>query len=204
MVTIKVGANKVEFNAPKNSLCAASPFFRSAFTHDWAEKQQGMLHLAEDKPQTFSILLQWILSGSIVLRNEPTAAIKRRDEWLSLLDLYVLADRLAMTSLKNEVMDIVNVDGADEKVVPSGLFCKQIYTRTPEGSKFVEWALDRWVYFAAGSYFRAHDIEKCVPFFAIVMQRFKDFDGYSLRKARRQRQEKCYYHEHDAETPVCK
>jgi len=204
MVTIKVGANKVEFNAPKNSLCAASPFFRSAFTHDWAEKQQGMLHLAEDKPQTFSILLQWILSGSIVLRNEPTAATKRKDEWFSLLDLYVLADRLGMTSLKNDVMDIVNVDDADHNFIPNGAFCKEIFVRTPDGSKFVEWALDRWVYFAAGFYFRADAIEKCVPFFAIVMRRFKDFGGHPIRKARRLRQEKCFYHEHDAETPICR
>ena len=102
-VVILVGADKVEFYAPKDVLTRCSWFFRAALSVNWQEGQENRVELPEEVPDTFSTFLQWAFCGSIIL---PEIKNPSFEDWTAkFIELYILADKVGATELKNGVID---------------------------------------------------------------------------------------------------
>ncbi|POG71261.1 hypothetical protein GLOIN_2v1876131 [Rhizophagus irregularis DAOM 181602=DAOM 197198] len=63
--------NIKEIHAHSNILCIRSKYFRTAFSNEWAEKQDGKFILKKPNisPHLFDIILRFIYSGNIELKN---------------------------------------------------------------------------------------------------------------------------------------
>ncbi|GBC46113.2 hypothetical protein GLOIN_2v1876131 [Rhizophagus irregularis DAOM 181602=DAOM 197198] len=63
--------NIQEIHAHSNILCIRSKYFRTAFSNEWAEKQDGKFILKKPNisPHLFDIILRFIYSGNIELKN---------------------------------------------------------------------------------------------------------------------------------------
>ncbi|RIA81397.1 hypothetical protein C1645_744552 [Glomus cerebriforme] len=63
--------NVKEIHAHSNILCIRSQYFRTAFSNEWAEKENGKFILKKQNisPQLFDIILRFIYCGNIELKN---------------------------------------------------------------------------------------------------------------------------------------
>ncbi|EXX63264.1 hypothetical protein RirG_153870 [Rhizophagus irregularis DAOM 197198w] len=63
--------NVKEIHAHSNILCIRSKYFRTAFSNEWAEKKDGKFILRKPNisPHLFDIILRFIYSGNIELKN---------------------------------------------------------------------------------------------------------------------------------------
>ncbi|CAB4404493.1 unnamed protein product [Rhizophagus irregularis] len=63
--------NVKEFHAHSNILCIRSKYFRTAFSNEWAEKNDGKFILRKPNisPHLFNIILRFIYCGNIELEN---------------------------------------------------------------------------------------------------------------------------------------
>ncbi|RIA90161.1 hypothetical protein C1645_805904 [Glomus cerebriforme] len=65
------GTNVKEFHAHSPILCIRSQYFHSAFINDWAKKEEGKFIFRKENiaPHLFNIILSFIYSGNIELKN---------------------------------------------------------------------------------------------------------------------------------------
>ncbi|RGB40477.1 hypothetical protein C1646_687605 [Rhizophagus diaphanus] len=63
--------NIKEIHAHSNILCARSQYFRTAFSNEWAKKEDGKFILRKQNisPHLFDIILRFLYSGNIELKN---------------------------------------------------------------------------------------------------------------------------------------
>ncbi|GES76303.1 BTB/POZ domain-containing protein [Rhizophagus clarus] len=63
--------NVKEIHAHSNILCVRSQYFRTAFSNEWAKKEDGRFILRKQniKPHLFDIILRFIYCGTIELKN---------------------------------------------------------------------------------------------------------------------------------------
>ncbi|KAL8842556.1 MAG: hypothetical protein Q9170_000510 [Blastenia crenularia] len=134
VVTLEVGPNRVRFSVHETLLCDASPFFKVAFTGGFKE-QSGFMELVEDEPDVFERLIHWLYHREIHIklpRMENTAT----DGYYQIFRLYILADKLAVVSLKDHIMDIlIHEFSCPEATIPTQRIVAYVYENTTRGSE---------------------------------------------------------------------
>ena len=107
-VRIRIGSSSHEYRLPKALLCKQSPYFAAMFQGDFKEGAEQSSKLEEVdgvvSPQSFEMLVQWMVLGRIVFKNPPAT-----DAITSYIELARLADMCDVTGLESIVAEQIKV-----------------------------------------------------------------------------------------------
>lgn len=81
-------------------LVSKCPYFRGSLTDAFPEGRNNEVYLSEDVPEAFSWFFTWLYSGVV---NK----IETKQDARIAFETYLMADRLIMVVLKNDLMDAV-------------------------------------------------------------------------------------------------
>ena len=123
-----MGLDEENFMAHKDLICSKSPFFSAACNGNFIEGKEGLVRLPEDQPPIFDLFLQWLYTGDV-----PVTSSDAYLDWSESAALYVLAEKLQISELKNAVIDqwICKNKATDE--YPIGIVA-YVYTNTLDSS----------------------------------------------------------------------
>lgn len=162
-----------------------------------------MISLPEDDPDLFEDYVQWINTDVICDQRYVSSGSTKR-----LVRLYILADKLGTTKLKNDCIDLIRATQHRHEVRHSGDSCMVAFEYTPAKSKLREYMIDSWVYWGPS---KSSELEEYPSeLFHEVLRRLfakaaKDDKGRVIknRPISPAMKKTCYYHEHDAFAPPC-
>ena len=106
-VTLLVGEAKTAFQVHEADLFEASTFFKAAFTSDFRESGERTMTLPEDDEATFDLFVEWLYHQRDHLPQPPKANVKGKDRYMQPFQLYVLADKYDIRSLKSLIVSQV-------------------------------------------------------------------------------------------------
>ncbi|KAL8859473.1 MAG: hypothetical protein Q9178_004151 [Gyalolechia marmorata] len=131
IVTIKLEPSNKTFYIHKGLLCHHSSVFRTMMEHDWKEKQEGIVTLKDEDPETFQRFMLWLYFGKVI-DNEAGETIETVTA-RQLVDCYILADRRDVPAMQNY---IINTYLRKSRTAPPLLHGLQryIWRSTPEQS----------------------------------------------------------------------
>ena len=140
IVTVTIGADRHPFYVHLEALCAVSPFFAAAFnkTYNFAESSSATIHLPEARPEDFEYFIQWLYTHT--LNHE--GLVGSCPAYFRLLRLYILADAIRVTGLKNDVVDAVAALADSSNTVPTAEDTRTIYGEVFETSPLRRLTLD--------------------------------------------------------------
>ncbi|KAH6671064.1 hypothetical protein B0J14DRAFT_564749 [Halenospora varia] len=98
LVTLFIGNKRRKFVVHKSLL--HEDFFNKIFAA--GASHGNTMHLPEEDPDAFSLFVDWIYRS-----NVPTSNDNARLHLRNLLGLYVLADKMSLSTLKDKVIDVV-------------------------------------------------------------------------------------------------
>ncbi|KAE9374841.1 hypothetical protein N431DRAFT_335667, partial [Stipitochalara longipes BDJ] len=114
LVTFIVGPNSKEekFVVHKEHICHSSPVLKAAFNSSFVEGQTHNYRLDDILPGTFRLFVQWLYEGKfkMVYYDPPiTEAVQKKtdDRFRGLCQLWILAERLIIPRLQNQVMKVL-------------------------------------------------------------------------------------------------
>lgn len=128
VITVLVGHSEDDYTVHKDLICAQSPFFRAACNGNFVEAAEGTVRLPDDEPETFELLLQWLYMGRV---GDPKAT--KPLSWHESAYLYVIAEKLQISELKNAVVDSWITKSAETCEIPIGVVA-YVYCNTPDSS----------------------------------------------------------------------
>ncbi|KAL8793979.1 MAG: hypothetical protein Q9182_007643, partial [Xanthomendoza sp. 2 TL-2023] len=147
MVTLEVGHQGTKFHAHKSLLCHISPFFEAAFNGPFKENS-GSMELKEDEADTFELFIQWVYHGEVDMTplNDP---LWPESCYTQLTDLYVLADKYDIASLKNHVVRLLfaTIQQYDGNSRPSRFNIVHVYANTVRGSPLRKFVVSYWAWY---------------------------------------------------------
>ncbi|TGO60644.1 hypothetical protein BOTNAR_0142g00150 [Botryotinia narcissicola] len=127
MVDIRVGEEMKLFRVHKSLLCTRVPYFNKMFNSGFSESKTNSAVLREDGHEAFDVLVDWVY----------TSILPRDAGFWGLVEVYVLADKICLPELMDQVMDTIQ---AECPLHPTD--ASNIYNRLPKGSKLRLFALD--------------------------------------------------------------
>jgi hypothetical protein len=104
VVSIFVSPKRKEYIVHKKLLCKKSEYFAKALQDGFKEGEENKLYQPDESAGAFDLFVRWIYTGTLSdLNGLNTTAY---------LELYVMADKMCLTVLKNEVMDRIRVNSS--------------------------------------------------------------------------------------------
>ncbi|KAK5717563.1 hypothetical protein LTR17_016006 [Elasticomyces elasticus] len=200
---VLVGEAKQEFMVHKDLITTRSPFFKAAAAARWNSDPAKDIELPDDKPAVFASYLQCLYMGPVLT------------EVRSLVDLYVLADKLGDLTSMNAAVDCIVQFYENHKCVPANWATKYIFRSTVAGSQLRQLVTDYWVHGIAYDDFQdsikvlAEDgeTEVCAAllseFVRVLAEKpqSKVWEAFDQQVSKRP---KCQYHQHDEDMcPPC-
>jgi BTB/POZ domain len=127
-----VGANQKPYVVHKSLLCQTSSFFRAAFEGDFREASENVVKLPEEREPVFKKFLHWLYFDYTAARvseqmDQSEASERSRAAMAELIDLYLLADRLGIPSLTEDVVKEFHECVTNPRFVYPLQICKIIY-----------------------------------------------------------------------------
>ncbi|TVY78457.1 hypothetical protein LSUE1_G006516 [Lachnellula suecica] len=103
MVTVNVNDtnSNQSFLIYKEIICYYSPFFEAAFNGGFEEGKNQTMDLCEASPKVFGMFVNWLYTQSI-------AQTKDESDFHSLVELWILADRLLIPTLQNDTLEAID------------------------------------------------------------------------------------------------
>ncbi len=138
IVIIHVGPNKKPFAVHKKLLCARSEYFDKAFNSGFKEAQDGVIHLVEEDPEMFDLLINYFYHDSLPAfpSEEFSDDQDGCDEYVDYLwTLFYVAEKFCIDELANRIMDGIQDIQDHFGVIPSASSIKRIYKFTHESSR---------------------------------------------------------------------
>lgn len=143
LATFLIGAEEDQktYLIHKEYACKASSVFNAAFNSPFIEGRTQTYKLEDTSSNTFKFISQWMYSGSLTVLTEQSeesqeamldmdppyydksagaAAELEQQEFKALLEAWVLADKLCMSNLQNEVLTKLNTI-IEDYIVLSGI-----------------------------------------------------------------------------------
>ncbi|KAI9680237.1 MAG: hypothetical protein M1822_007236 [Bathelium mastoideum] len=131
MATIIVGPTRTEFLLHTDLLTACSPFFAAALSGSFAEAESQTVALPEEAVPSFEYFAQWLYTRSLA---HDTTNARGQPTYFVLLELYALADRLAVEGLRNAAVDRVAELAEQTNSVPTPSDTHILYDRIRDGA----------------------------------------------------------------------
>ncbi|KAI9652070.1 MAG: hypothetical protein M1829_001963 [Trizodia sp. TS-e1964] len=101
VIAVKVGPARTEFIIHKELACHHSPFFKAACMGNFKESVKKVILMENEELEIFKFLVQWLYKNSLTSEDEKWGF----SSWGTLIRLYVLADKLGILLLKNEIIN---------------------------------------------------------------------------------------------------
>ncbi|MCJ1379094.1 hypothetical protein MMC17_002194 [Xylographa soralifera] len=130
VATLVVGPEKQVFKMHKELLCSVSPYFKAALEGDFKEAQEQKIELAEDDPETIEYFQLWLYMQSILDKEETVSSIN----WGALIKLYLLGETRLITTLQNQVIDLMIRKMYDGKKLLGHKLKYEVFDKTSPGS----------------------------------------------------------------------
>lgn len=197
-VVLLIGLTQQKFLVPRLLLNSVSSFFKAATDGRWL--RNNTIQLPSDNAVIFNTFLQWAYTGEIVGETGGVESEVRK-----VMKLYVFADKLGATKLKNDTIDLIrSIEYADGlRQIEEFNFA---FGNTADTSKLREYLIDEWLYLSNVAYVD--------EYFARLPLEMTKQVGKQLAKEKRKPRvynhmswtalyDKCYYHEHDDLAPKC-
>lgn len=91
LVTIVVGKdeNSKTYNLSKEALISVSDYFNRAFSGDWVEVASQTVHLEEEDPAMFDLVVQWAYCGRVVINDRKLKRKRDPDDNYSSKSQYI-------------------------------------------------------------------------------------------------------------------
>lgn len=107
IINVWVGSNdsKRSFPVHKNLFASRSEFFKRAIKEPWTKPGEATICLPDDNPETFKLYMILTYSDQVASKRERLFYI---NEWTSLTQLYVLAEKLQDRKAKNLIIDAMH------------------------------------------------------------------------------------------------
>ncbi|KAB2105992.1 hypothetical protein AG0111_0g6179 [Alternaria gaisen] len=96
-VLVGTGSGKADFRVHRTLFTSRSKFFERATSNDSQGKDELLVTLLDEDPQTFRLYLNLVYANQLATRGP--------EQWPKLCQLYVLAERLQDTKSKNEIVE---------------------------------------------------------------------------------------------------
>ncbi|MCJ1404985.1 hypothetical protein MMC11_008211, partial [Xylographa trunciseda] len=199
--TLIVGPEKKTFKMHEGLLCSISPFFKAALEGDFKEAQEHTIELIDDDPEIMEYFQLWLYTQSILDHEETVSDI----EWGVLLELYVLREIRLISTLQNQVIDLMIRKLAKANELPGlDMMCGSFARTFPKSSlrKFLIEAsarvgtLDEWSWdFTEGNEVAQRDYLN-----DLVLELYNDRENKQRRDFWKIR---CTYHTHAEGEPRC-
>lgn len=142
-VTLVVGKTKTAFQVHEADLFEASTFFRSAFTSDFRESTERTMTLPEDDESTFDLFVEWLYHQRYHLPSPPKAKVKGKDRFMQPFQLYVLADKYDIRSLKSLLVSQIFTAFKQDSDFPTCAAIVYAYEHTSQSSTLRKMIADR-------------------------------------------------------------
>lgn len=99
-VTIFVGLKRKEYTIHKDLICSSANFFKCAFNGPFTESKDGTMYLPDESADAFGLYIEWVYRKHIAQGHSESYLY-------ALYDLYIMADKLCLTELKDLTMDTI-------------------------------------------------------------------------------------------------
>lgn len=142
--TILVGPQETPFTLHTSILERGSSFFAAAFNGSFQESQTKTLKLPDIEPKYFEHIALWLYSGR--LESPPFFYKDGKPTYFTLLDLYGLADRLCLTSMRNALVERIADLAESTNSVPTPSDTYILYETLRETSPIRTLILDLFAY----------------------------------------------------------
>lgn len=138
----------------KGLLCEYSAFFRTALKGNYFEAASREIHLEEDRVVDFDLFNGWLYNQTLLAKGQTVDEIL----WDTLIDLYLFADKRAIPSLMNAVVDLLIAKLESSPITTLILLyekCAYVYSQTTKGSLLRQLVADSYACWASMfEYFR--------------------------------------------------
>ncbi|KAF2641439.1 hypothetical protein P280DRAFT_425965 [Massarina eburnea CBS 473.64] len=137
-----VGPKHIRFLLHTHLLTSQSPYFRASLTGSFFESTTQSITLADVNVETFELLVLWLYQGCL----SPPPMKDGKPAYYSLLNLWILADRLCFEGLRNYIIDLMSdlADSTNSVLTPSDT--RILYEQISEESKIKELVLDLFAF----------------------------------------------------------
>ncbi|KAI9796507.1 MAG: hypothetical protein M1835_003841 [Candelina submexicana] len=132
---------KNPFQSIKSSFAFTHPSFRGALSGSFEEARDNIVVLSDDSVDTFRSFYGWLYTQQLQPSNEQELTSSK------LVKLYVLADKIGATMLKNQIIDSINlIHSRPEAKLPSGETIDYLFEHTPANSPIQRLLIDRFAF----------------------------------------------------------
>ncbi|GAB0134623.1 hypothetical protein EsDP_00002988 [Epichloe bromicola] len=104
--SLEVIVGETSFHVNEKLICAASPFFETAFSGEWDESKTRTIELREHDAQIFRTYMHWLYLRKLAVRNDAPGSVGN-EEYIHLAKAYVLGDFLSDGHFKDAVLDAI-------------------------------------------------------------------------------------------------
>lgn len=206
-IKVVVGPDKQTFTLHKAVLTAHSTFFRTALKNGFGKAPDCIIIHPDIDFESFRAYTQWAYSGEIVVIDPKEAAqdTKGRQERIALIKLYITADRLGDTLLRNGTIDnIIALNKATGVNFTVEMICLA-YRQLGEASRLRKLILESFVWHAdvvRATWLRKTRAFLLTEFWADLAISFAASNG-DLASKQSDFPPDCAFHDHDSEVPAC-
>ncbi|KAL8669584.1 MAG: hypothetical protein Q9168_005839, partial [Polycauliona sp. 1 TL-2023] len=153
-VIIKVGPydQAVTWQLPKGLLTHVSPFFKAAFTRPWLESRTESISLPQDDPDAFRFYLHWLFTWTLCKSGTRPNVISCDVTSCVYLRAWILGDKLGCPLFQDFALLHLRYAGP-----PDLPLMREIFSKTPVGSKIRDWATHKIAVWIKKSQFKPHN-----------------------------------------------
>lgn len=153
-MTIHVGPNRIHKFVHKELLCSVSPIFAAAFNpaYGFLEAGTSAFSLPEERVDIFEHFVQWLYTQTLDHEEIQT----HHPAFFRLVRLYVFADKIQASKLKNAIVDMMVRLALDTNACPTAQDTQLLYSETIETAKLRVIVLDMFEYKKTGRLIETH------------------------------------------------
>jgi len=149
-VEVYVGPDKKMYTIPRALLSHHSEYFQRSLNGQFREASENQIHLTEDDPKTFILVLEWLYKGTLNILDDRCHGAEDRLVALraichTLCELYCLADKLLIHPIQDyaftQLERALRFAGNDFPMTQETIM--DVYKNTHEDSALRKWVLEK-------------------------------------------------------------
>lgn len=140
-----------------------SAFFKAALSHDWREREEGLVTLLEDDPSAFELYVSWLYTKRVASKFSDEEGTKRSQECALLTDCIVLGEKLQDVGFKNALVDCViavstNDGNGNGCCITRPSRVNKIYEHTSPAAPVRRLLVDMWAWYGMPDWFTSREM----------------------------------------------
>lgn len=188
----------------------SSDFFRKACSGDFKEAPEKVIRLPEMDTDSFASYVHWVYTHTVRVRDDDDPVMEATEGQIaavkvSLIKVYVAADVLLDTLLRNAAIDQIVAVGKRSKTIPGSSQVNLAFESTPAGSKLRELIVDCYVHFNDVKWLEENgeSFSKAFLFDVLCAKMKRKRHSKGCLEFVESLHRDCKYHEHSDNVPKC-